>query len=59
MSNIAVFPPRTSEDRARAADLQDARDRMLSVAAELDRIVKALSQEGLRAACEQAARTGT
>ncbi|MET4691496.1 hypothetical protein [Sinorhizobium fredii] len=59
MSNIAVFPPRTSEERARAADLANARDRMLTVAVELDRILKALSQESLRATGEQTARTGT
>jgi hypothetical protein len=39
VSNIAAFPPRTPKDRARAADLQNARDRMLVVAAELDRLV--------------------
>ncbi|WP_018238451.1 hypothetical protein [Ensifer sp. BR816] len=58
MSNIAAFPPRTPKDRARAADLQNARDRMLVVAAELDRLVT-VSQEGLRAASEQWGRTGT
>ncbi|AWI59928.1 hypothetical protein [Sinorhizobium fredii] len=59
MSNIAVFPPRTSEDRARAADLANARDRMLTVAVELDRIVKTLSQQGLQPAGGQRPRTGT
>lgn len=58
VSNIAAFPPRTPKDRARAADLQNARDRMLVVAAELDRLVT-VSQEGLRAASEQWGRTGT
>ena len=59
MSNIAVFPPRTPEDRARVADLVNARDRMLSVADELDRIVTALSQKPVMAAYEQPARTGS
>jgi len=59
MSNIAVFPPRTSEDRARVADVANARDRILTIAVELDRILEALSQESLRAACEQRPSTGT
>ncbi|PDT81159.1 hypothetical protein CO676_23950 [Sinorhizobium sp. BJ1] len=59
MSNIAVFSPRTSEDRARVADLVNARDRMLSVADELDRIMTALSQKSVRGAYEQPARTSS
>ncbi|ASY71479.1 hypothetical protein SF83666_b48300 (plasmid) [Sinorhizobium fredii CCBAU 83666] len=59
MSNIAVFPPRTTKERVRVADLENARARMLRVAAELDRILAALSQHSLKPACEQRPRTGT
>ncbi|WP_080578778.1 hypothetical protein [Sinorhizobium fredii] len=51
MSNIAVFPPRTTKERVRVADLENARARMLRVAAELDRILAALSQHSLKPAC--------
>ncbi|HXV31824.1 MAG TPA: hypothetical protein VD840_15980 [Sinorhizobium sp.] len=45
MSNIVVFPAKTPEDRAHAFELQDARDRMILIAAELDKIRAALEEK--------------
>lgn len=46
MSSIVAFPPKMPEDRARALKLQEASDRMLVIAAELDKIRAALAGEG-------------
>lgn len=47
-SNIVVFPANAPEDRARAADLERARDAMLAIALQLDQIHSALSEPRLR-----------
>ncbi|ASY66691.1 hypothetical protein SJ05684_b57090 (plasmid) [Sinorhizobium sojae CCBAU 05684] len=58
MSNVMVFPLITPEDRAYAAELQTARDRMLLITAELDKIRVVLAERGDEMSEAEAKRAG-
>lgn len=47
MSNVVVFPFITTKQDARVVELQGVRDRMHQIAAELDKVCSALSEQAV------------